>query len=503
MRRLGILGFAAWLLAAALPAQAQQVNLYCNTGSGLTAWQPASAANPCPVNATASISGFPGTQTTGTPISVTTGGVSGTLPSGTEVVATNVGTTNAAYCKLGASATTSDQYIAPNGGWFGFTVGSATQLTCITSTSTTTVNMVGGSGIPTGTGGGGGSSGGGGAVTIADGADVAQGTTTDAACATDNGTCTEVALIKRNNQRLTTLNTTLGSPFQAGGSIGNTTFAATQGTAANLNATVVGTGTFLVQAAQSGTWNIGTLTTLTGGGVASGATDSGNPIKVGGKYNSTPITLTDGQRGDLQLDASGFLKVNVAAPVVGLAQGSTTSGQTGSLVMAAVTTGAPTYTTAQTSPLSLSTTGDLRTAFSNTTIAVTNAGTFIAQSQPTPVTSGGLTNYFVQPAASDNHVVIKAGAGQVYKVSVTNNSATINYLRLYNATTGFNGCNSATNIVYQMAIPASTSGAGYSDSWDLGLAFATGISICVTSGYATTDTTNATASAMSVNVGYK
>lgn len=56
-----------------------------------------------------------------------------------------------------------------------------------------------------------------------------------------------------------------------------------------------------------------TVTTLTGGGVASGATDSGNPVKVGGKYNSTPITLTDGQRGDAQLDASGFLKVNIAA----------------------------------------------------------------------------------------------------------------------------------------------------------------------------------------------
>lgn len=45
---------------------------------------------------------------------------------------------------------------------------------------------------------------GGGAATIADGADVTQGTTTDAACATDNGTCTEIALLKRANQRLTT-----------------------------------------------------------------------------------------------------------------------------------------------------------------------------------------------------------------------------------------------------------------------------------------------------------
>lgn len=133
-------------------------------------------------------------------------------------------------------------------------------------------------------------------------------------------------------------------------------------------------------------------------------------------------------------------------------------------------------------------------------VQVDSAGAEIVQE---PRTSGGLSVYFLQPTASSNQNNIKNGAGQVYKISVTNNSATVNYLRLYNAASGFSGCNSATNLVYQMAIPASTSGAGYSDSWDYGIAFSTGISICVTSGYATNDTTNATASAMSVNIGYK
>ena len=68
--------------------------------------------------------------------------------------------------------------------------------------------------------------------------------------------------------------------FQAG----NWTSAVTQATASNLNAQVVGN-------------------------VASGATDSGNPVKAGGVYNSTPPTLTNGQRGDLQLDANGNLCV--------------------------------------------------------------------------------------------------------------------------------------------------------------------------------------------------
>jgi len=136
---------------------------------------------------------------------------------------------------------------------------------------------------------------------------------------------------------------------------------------------------------------------------------------------------------------------------------------------------------------------------SNAVLSATNP-TF---SQSVAGTAGGISNYFVQPAASDNHATIKNGAGLVYHVSVTNNSATVNYLRLYDAGTGFNGCNSATNIIGQWAIPASTSVGGITFPFNQGLAFTTGISICVTSGYATTDTTNATASAMSVNVGYK
>mgnify|MGYP001602080522 CR=1 FL=1 len=140
----------------ALSQSAQPVIPLVNGTPGGTVSNPLNVAG----SFSASFAGFPTTQTTGTPISVVSGGtgVTGTLPSGTVVVATNVGTTNIAYCKLGASATTSDQAITPNGGWFAFTVGASTQLTCITSTSTTTVNMVGGSGLPTGTGGGGGGS---------------------------------------------------------------------------------------------------------------------------------------------------------------------------------------------------------------------------------------------------------------------------------------------------------------------------------------------------------
>jgi hypothetical protein len=143
--------------------------------------------------------------------------------------------------------------------------------------------------------------------------------------------------------------------------------------------------------------------------------------------------------------------------------------------------------------------------------AVTQSGTWTVQPGNTPNTSawlvqpvagatGGASSSFLQPAASDNHATIKAGAGTLYGVIMTNNSVTWNYLRYYDATTAFNGCNSATGLITQIGIPPSGGGSPFIP---VGAAFATGLSICVTSGYATNDTTNATASAMSITTLYK
>ncbi len=138
-------------------------------------------------------------------------------------------------------------------------------------------------------------------------------------------------------------------------------------------------------------------------------------------------------------------------------------------------------------------------------VAITGGAPGQLPVNPQPTTTGGLSVYTVQPAASDNHATIKASAGQVYKISITGNATqtTVQYVRLYNAAGGFNGCNSATNLIYSNAIPFSTEGSGILDLWSNGMAFSTGISICITGGYGNTDTTNATASAMNVNIGYK
>src|SRR5438105_4313851 len=46
------------------------------------------------------------------------------------------------------------------------------------------------------------------------------------------------------------------------------------------------------------------------GNVASGATDSGNPVKIGGVFNTTQPTVTNGQRVDSQATARGSLLIS-------------------------------------------------------------------------------------------------------------------------------------------------------------------------------------------------
>lgn len=126
---------------------------------------------------------------------------------------------------------------------------------------------------------------------------------------------------------------------------------------------------------------------ISAGGVAQGSTTSG---QTGGLTQAAVTTAapsyTTGQTSPLSLDTAGALRVtgNFAS---GVAQGSTTSGQVGGLTQAAVTTAAPSYTNAQTSPLSLTTAGALRTDASATTqpvsgtVAATQSGTWSTRTQ--------------------------------------------------------------------------------------------------------------------------
>jgi hypothetical protein len=141
---------------------------------------------------------------------------------------------------------------------------------------------------------------------------------------------------------------------------------------------VGGTGTATITSAAVGTWQIGgcvgfrycrvtALGAVTGTATATIystiASVGGSTSVSGGAGDASASNQVTGNNSLASIDGKLPALSGGRVPMVDLtavAQGSTTSGQSGTLIQGAVTTGAPTYTTAQTAPLSLDTSGNLR-----------------------------------------------------------------------------------------------------------------------------------------------
>ncbi len=142
-------------------------------------------------------------------------------------------------------------------------------------------------------------------------------------------------------------------------------------------------------------------------------------------------------------------------------------------------------------------TGHVVAAVDQTTPGTTNAV------QSIPGTSGGLSQVSLQVANNTTSVAIKASAGQLYGLEAYNNSATIAYIKIYNATQGSTTCGAGTPV-YRAMIPSnSTSGAGFISMNLQGVAYSTAITMCVTTGYADGDATSPAASAYIVHAVFK
>ena len=316
--------------------QAQQQVRICTDATPFCA--PVTSGNPLPVSASvsASITGF-APAAYGTPIAVTNSNTTGTLPAGAVVVAYNVGATNTAYCALGGTATTSDVAIPPNS-WFAFTVGAATQLSCITSTSTTTVNMAGGSGLPTGAGGGGGG-GSSGAVfgptavgSAAANPPVLTGGTADGTAAGNVGVWKIVSGVGSANVAQVNGTTTLVNTGAVGAgaqrvAVGTDT--ATIAGSAPGTAGAASTNVLSVQGIASMTPILATLqasaataigkvdpNTIATWGLAAttqNVTAPTNGMVVMGQFTTSPTTITTTNVSPLQMDNAGNLLVNIKA----------------------------------------------------------------------------------------------------------------------------------------------------------------------------------------------
>ena len=297
-----------------------------------------------------------------TPLAVTTSDSSGTLPTGTVAVVSNVGS-NPMYCNVnGVAATTSDELVAASG-WFAFTIpNGVTALHCIATGGSTTANAVGGAGLPTGGGGGGsvptGSAGSPNASVVS-----VQGVTGGYALPVSGTFWQSTQPVSLASlPALASGANTIGAVTQANGpwTINQTQLAGTAlGAPSNYGTSpgaveVQGVNAYVTNTpgvSESGTWtvqpgNIANTTPwlVTGTGGTFPATESG-------AWNITNIS------GTISLPTGAATSANQPTAA---SQGSTTSGQTGNLQMGAVTTSAPSYTTGQTDPLSLDTSGNLR-----------------------------------------------------------------------------------------------------------------------------------------------
>ena len=524
LKALIVVAFAAVIASA---AHAQQTN-YLGT---VFIADPTTLTHQLKVNSDGSINvdgtfsstlgGFtPGAR--GTPLTVTTSDSSGTLPVGAVVVVSNVGT-NPMYCNvLDVAATTADQPVTSGGGWFAFTIPSgSTALHCIATGGSTTANMLGGTGLPTGTGGGSGSGSGGNVnltqilsaapsatnplwVSPATGAtfpvsgtfwqatqpvsgtfwqttqpvSLTSTTITGTVAATESGVWTVqpgntantvawlvtgtggtfpvtgtfwqatqpvsnagtfavqaaesgtwtvglsagAATIGAVTQasgpwtiNLTQVDgTALGAPSNYGTSpglvavvgvnafvtnvpavsqSGTWTNTVTQATPANLNATVVGTGTFAVQATlqASSATAIGTVnpTTIATWGLAASTQNVASPTNGAlalGQFNTTPTTITTGNVSPFQLDNAGNLLVNVK---VGGGTGTSSSFSatfpaTGTAAGAEYLSSAPSLTSGQMVALQVTSAGSLHTTVDNTNA---NGSAVSASSSPVVIAS--------------------------------------------------------------------------------------------------------------------
>lgn len=120
--------------------------------------------------------------------------------------------------------------------------------------------------------------------------------------------------------------------------------------------------------------------------------------------------------------------------------------------------------------------------------------------QEIPSTSNGLTVYYLTSAASTNGNNIKASAAKVYSITATNTSASVRYLRLYNASGAPTVGTTATFAGF--AIPGSTTGGGLHLTFPAGLTLGTGLGLSLTTGAADTDTGGVAANEIKVVIGY-
>lgn len=148
----------------------------------------------------------------------------------------------------------------------------------------------------------------------------------------------------------------------------------------------------------------------------------------------------------------------------------------------------------------------------NTQSIVTNAGTFAAQIDGAALTAlqlidnaqtGDSVNYRTSAGATEDETEIKATAGTVYSILVTNTNAAARYFRCYNLTAA-NTTPGTSTVFFGAAIPGNTAGAGFAyPIGPNGIAFSTALTCTLTTGAADTDVAEVAANEIKWTIGFK
>lgn len=155
------------------------------------------------------------------------------------------------------------------------------------------------------------------------------------------------------------------------------------------------------------------------GAVGAGATDSGNPIKIGGKYNTTLPTLTDGQRGDAQLDTRGNLRVVLSTV------DATTAFSAGNSTVGSVS---PSGTANKLNVVSYGLVND------GTNYYQTRGDTTGNWQLQVPATTAVGTIVPTASTVAESGRVLKASAGNLIRIGITT-AGSAGYLMVFNSTT--------------------------------------------------------------------
>jgi len=227
---------------------------------------------------------------------------------------------------------------------------------------------------------------------------------------------------------------------------------------------------------------------------------------VGGRYLSTPPTLTNGQEVGLMFSSTGSLKVEDGSPTGVPADGMSLvamkkvlavngcyNGTTVDLCRKGSSGAGPVdATTARTSEATDS-------QLSVDVAAIKAAAQLIANDQ-----TGTSNNHHVSVGVTEDETEIKASAGRLMAVQVSNSAATAAYLRCANLTAA-NTTPGTSTVFWGMAVPGNTAGAGLTAviGGPSGLAFSTALTCWVVTGKAESDVAEVGANDVQWNIQYK